>query len=496
MERIKKIGFAYLISLRSHFQRKIFLLRRQLLRNCLCNKKQPFAYTIRFIIAAVLISGFFTINIMNLFCTDELYPVGAEISFSAASVLTGAAVLAASALIIFLILRVEFRYKTLIALIAAFALRILFVMFWKIEPTSDFKITLELSKLLHNTPFFKWGAALDSYGTIYNNQWSAHMPFIIFQSFFAGDNYMTIQIVNAFFSGLTCVFTAGISNEIYGKKAAEATLMLSAVNPVSLFYIPVLTNQHISVCFFTAALWVFYKRPFKNNYLNIIICAVLTAISHLIRPEMYIVIIAAAVMCVCYMNKNKIKKVAALIVYIAVFFSVLFSVDVFLRSNSITHQSLFNGNLKYKITVGMNKETGGAWNAPDAELIYDKEALNSEFSKRIHSPSIKTMYGKIAYQFGTYVYPWSMSENHKLVSQLICRRGSAAFMSAVIVMAVLVLLFSRKKRIFPICLIVIGYMAAFSLIEIQARYNYLIIPLLLILSGGALKDGFSKKSSL
>ncbi len=138
MERIKKIGFAYLISLRSHFQRKIFLLRRQLLRNCLCNKKQPFAYTVRFIIAAVLISGFFTINIMNLFCTDELYPVGAEISFSAASVLTGAAVLAASALIIFLILRVEFRYKTLIALIAAFALRILFVMFWKIEPTSDF----------------------------------------------------------------------------------------------------------------------------------------------------------------------------------------------------------------------------------------------------------------------------------------------------------------------------------------------------------------------
>lgn len=449
-------------------------------------KKQPFAAVFRLFAAAVLVSGFFTINIMNLFCTDGLYPAGAEIAVTPASVLTGAAALLAVVLIIFFLIKAtdKFKYATIAIVALAFILRITFVFLWQIEPQSDFKITLELSQLLHNTPIYKWGAALDSYGTVYNNQWSAHMPFVIYQAIFP--NKLTIQIVNSVFSGLTCIFTAGIAKELFGKKAMNAALLLSAINPLSLFYVTVLTNQHIAACFFVAALWCFYKKPVQNCWLNGALCGLLTAVSQLMRPEMYVVLIAAAVVCIYSILKNgeAVKRLTTLIVYIAVFFAVIFSVNAALENRGVIHQSILNGNLKYKITVGLNKETNGAWSAEDEQLIYDEGALNEEFTERIKSPSLKMLYGKTAYQFGTYVYPWAMSEKYPAISQIVYRRGSSAFMSVMVIFAVLGLLLLKEKEIFPICVILAGYMAVFAIIEIQARYNYLAVWLILILASG------------
>jgi hypothetical protein len=456
--------------------------------------KRPFEGIVRLIIAVVLISGFFTINMMNLFCTDGLYPVGAEIAVTSASVLTGAGVLLITAALVFAAVRYLPNKKgvTTIIVILALALRIAFVIFWRIEPQSDFAITLELAELLHKTPFSAWGSALDSYGTVYNNQWSSHMPFVIYQALCG--NKVTIQIVNSIFSTFTCIFTAGIAKEIFGEKAGKIALLLSAINPLTLFFMPVLTNQHSATCFFAAAIWCFYKKPIKNNWLNSALCAVLTAISQLLRPEMYVVLIAAAVICVYSILKsgNAVKNVTTLIVYIVVFFAVILSVNSILESNGIAHQSILKGNLKYKIAVGLNKETNGAWSAEDERLIYDESALNEEFFERIKSPSVKMMYGKTSYQFGTYVYPWAMSESSPKISQIIYRRGSAAFMSIALIFAVLGLVLFKNKPIFPICVIFVGYMVVFAVIEIQARYNYLVVPLILVLASGMIGEIMKK----
>jgi hypothetical protein len=257
---------------------------------------------------------------------------------------------------------------------------------------------------------------------------------------------------------------------------------------------PVLTNQHSATCFFAAAIWCFYKKPIKNNWLNSALCAVLTAISQLLRPEMYVVLIAAAVICVysIFKSGNAVKKLTTLIVYIVVFFAVILSVNSILESNGIVHQSILKGNLKYKIAVGLNKETNGAWSAEDEQLIYDESALNEEFFERIKSPSMKMMYGKTSYQFGTYVYPWAMSENSPKISQIVYRRGSAAFMSIAVIFAVLGLVLFKNKPIFPICMIFVGYMAVFAVIEIQARYNYLVVPLILVLASGMIGEIMKK----
>lgn len=452
-------------------------------------KSQPFAYVIRIFAAAVLICGFFTINLLNLFAVDNMYPSGTEVSFTPSSVLSGAAAFATTAVGLFFALRFicacKNKYIGAVLFLLALTLRIAFAAFWKIEPQSDFEITFKLSRLLHETPFFEWGEVLDSAGTVYNNQWSAHMPFVIYQSIFP--DYQSIQAANAVFSALTCAFSAGIAKELFGERAGKITFFLSAVNPVSLFFIPVLTNQHAAACFLVAAIWCFYKKPVKK--FSIVLCGALTAVSHLLRPEMYAVLIAAAVMCAYSIFKEgaAVRKLADAAVYIAVFFAILFSVDVVLERNEIIHQSMLEGNLKYKIVVGLNEKTGGTWSAEDEQLIYDADALDEVFAERIKSPSVKLMLGKTVYQFGGYVYPWAMSEN-QVISQLVYRRVGTAFMAVMIIFSVLTLLFKREKRIFPIALILAVYMAVFMIIEIQARYNYFAVWLILILASGVLSD--------
>ena len=63
-------------------------------------------------------------------------------------------------------------------------------------------------------------------------------------------------------------------------------------------------------------------------------------------------------------------------------------------------------------------------------------------------------------------------------------------MIIVTVLASVNLFGNRHSRIkmFPLFIIILGYMAAYSLIEVQARYNYVIIPLLTILGADIGKE--------
>lgn len=60
----------------------------------------------------------------------------------------------------------------------------------------------------------------------------------------------------------------------------------------------------------------------------------------------------------------------------AVCAAIIFSVNNALVSGGLVHRDIYSGNLKYKIVMGLNKESAGTWNEEDSMLIYDEEALD------------------------------------------------------------------------------------------------------------------------
>lgn len=447
------------------------------------------------ICVGILLIGQLTIGIVNIFFSDSVY-VYYSIGIDLISVIHGICMTAAAVLTVAVIKYMsKFNYSYFVFLLAAFILRIIFIFFWKTEPISDFEITFDLSKILCDAPVCDWKTILDNINTPYNNEWSAHMPFIIYQTVILkvfGKSLVSIQLFNAVLSACTCIFAADTAKKLFGSENGRFTMGITAINPVVLFFLPVLTNQHSALFFFTAALWVYIKKPLKNKYINIILCGILTAVSHLLRPEMYIVIIAFAVLCI-YDIVRDIKKIICFLLYAAVFFGCLFACNRLVEGN-ITNQSILSGNLKYKIAVGLNTETLGRWSSEDNLLINDEKTLDETLKTRISPPPVGLMIGKAVFQISEFTYDWSLKVDEKpKISQLIPRRFGSAFMALIILMSCGTLVQYRKKDDLVIfTFILLCFAAVFAVIEIQPRYSYLLISVFPILSSGYTKNVFRK----
>lgn len=444
----------------------------------------PSVKVICFICAAVLISGAATIGAMNLFGTDLLY-VDYSVAFTAQSVVNGIAVLAAAALVfiaVYNVLKLKNAYKYVIGL--ALVLRIISAFFWKIEPESDFKITYELAKMLSDTSVWQWGETLDNYGTIYNDIWSAHMPFIVYQSFLLriSDSVFTLKIANALFSWISCILCGEIVRKLGTDKGCRAAVCACAINPTAIFFVPVLTNQHISQFLFVLAIWIFFCTRL-NICIRVWLSGMCIGLSHLMRPEMQVVIIAvtAFVILCCFKEKTQGKYLCVYAVGIAAFLTVMISANTMLVSSHIVHRNIYSGNLNYKIMVGLNPETNGAWNEADSYLIGDDLRINNLIGERLKNPKLPVMmFGKASYQLGTYVYSWSFGENNYFVSQNVMRRGAAALMMFVCIMSAVKMLRKRRYELIWLYLTLAGYAVAYSLMEVQGRYSYVFIPMLII----------------
>lgn len=375
--------------------------------------------------------------------------------------------------------------------LAAFILRAASLIFWNLPQLSDFKLNYEISELISTVPIGYWGKFAHDMNIQYTGVWSAHMPFIIYQAL-ALKFGANLGLLNAFYGTASCLFTALAAKEIFGKKAFTAAIIIMALNPLEILFTPVLTNQHISSVFFTAAIWVL-SRSRGTGITDSILCALFVGLSQIFRPEMYIAVIGIVLFYIILHISDKDKTAfTKAILFVVVFAAVILIFDCIFRLCGLISGHIFSGNMGYKLCLGLNTESGGGWSEADVALIGNPGLIADTLKERLSGGGIiPLMIQKIIYQFGSYVYPWILDmENNPDFSNIICRRAVSAYMIIVTVLASANLFGDRRSRIkmFPLFIIILGYMAAYSLIEVQARYNYVIIPLLTILGADIGKE--------
>lgn len=392
-----------------------------------------------------------------------------------------------------------------VILTIAASVRVPAVLLWRIPPTSDFLTTFEISKSCAAVPLDRIHTLTDSFG-IYTSQWSVHMPFVLYQAVIMkifGMSALPIQLANCAASVVTVYLCMLISKKLWGVGSGLFSGFLAAVYPTFIFFMPVLSNQHIATMFFILALYMFICRPLKNIYLNFTVCALALALSQLMRPEMYVVIIAAVCIFVFYtfisekLSANTVlRNGSVLILFTAVFFALLFAVNLLLSKSGIINGSIFENNIAYKLLVGLNSSSNGMWNSADALLIYDSHAINDELMRRVCDISRlpPLMLKKVLRQFGNYTYAWSFLADtafHTAVSGRIIAPLSQSVSAVTVTLMVIGTFFGGKRctDLFALYIIIAGFVCAFALIEVQDRYNYFIIPLFTVLAGGILTVG-------
>ena len=384
---------------------------------------------------------------------------------------------------------------------AAFLLRLIFIYVWPITPLSDCKTGYDFSLQLSVNAISTWHEVFAS-DLYYYEVWPMHAPFMVYQALclrLLGPGIRSIQLVNVFFSALTCVFAAmcaeGLTKSI---KAGIAAGLLMAFNPTTLFMASFMVNQQVSTCFFVLFLYFIIKRPCKAGPVNYALSGLALAVGQLMRPEMYIVVIAVVCMFVYELIMNsgvtaaKIKGGAVrLLCFLGVFFAVMASANALFMGLRWVKEPITQSKLSYKLMIGLNQETEGRFKDSDYPLAANDLAVEEILDERLSGPleTAELMLKKICFQFSSYNYWWLQADEggslRQFVTAHIFEPLTQGYMFIVMVLAIIasVGVFRRGDRRFALLYIIyIGYVCAFALMEVQQRYAYITVPVLTVLA--------------
>lgn len=383
----------------------------------------------------------------------------------------------------------------------AFAARLVFIKIWPITPLSDCKDAYEFSKCLSNAAVGKWHELFAS-NKYYYDVWPMHVPYVIYQTLcirIFGDSLTAIQAVNMFFSSLTCVFTAICAEGISGsKRVGTIAGLLMAFNTTTLFMASFLVNQHISTCFFVASMCFIIKRPFKSDMTNYIFAGIILAFGHLMRPEMYIVVIAVLCMLIYEIikglsqnNKLELRVIAKGICFVAAFFLIIRLADSVLLGLRWVDCSITKSNLEYKLMIGLNRETEGRFRDADYLLASNDLAVKEILKERISGPldTVKLMIKKLFFQFSSYNYWWLRADKggnlRSFVTDKIFAPVTQGYMFLIMALAFvsgIKMIKNTDRHIALLYIIYIGFLCAFALMEVQQRYAYITVPVVTVLA--------------
>lgn len=411
------------------------------------------------------------------------------------------------------------RHTGICLFMIALLLRCAMLMWYPIAPASDFKLQLDLAMEFSYADPFDWPQMMAESNNMFYQNWCVHAPFLLLEMVvlkLCGHNPAGLQLVFSICSAASCVVTCQIAQQLFGRRAGIAAGLLMAIQPTVLFFMPVLSNQHAATLFFLLAVYMAAARPIGNSNasrlspwqstaINILLTGFFSGLSQLLRPEMavfHLVLLAYWLIYLPIAAKAAHSRiwpviwqgVLHLLVYLCAFYILVGSVNIILQKTQFINGSILEGNLKYKIMVGLNPEAGGLWNVPDSE-VSDPEEMEQLIRERLSNPlqTASLMVKKLGIQFGTYNYSWAIGSQRGWLTDKFFPSITQSFMLVILTLAALsALLILRKSsppQVLPF-IVLCGFFAAFAIIEIQDRYNYLLIPIFIILAVQPLAEGY------
>lgn len=375
----------------------------------------------------------------------------------------------------------------------ALTLRLLFLLLWPIAPTDDFALSYQLAAKIAAGNAQTIHAAVYDSNNLYATTWSVHMPFVLTEAGLlrlSGGGILTLQLCFSVCSAVTCLLTERITGALVGTRTGWCAGMMMALNPTVLYFTSVLSNQHAALMFCLLAVWFFLARPLRHHWGNALAAGAALTVSNLLRPEMLVVLIAF----VCYSGycalcqetlrqkgKMLLHRTGELAIIAALFFGSTSAVSALLLHTNLIRKPMTQPHTAYKLAVGLNTDSTGKWNAADAEIEHDEAALWQQVQQRLSHPRTLSWLAaeKTKYQFGVYDYCWSGRED-ATPKQCAMRSGLCqSWMFVVLLLftfGTVSMAFMKRAPLLPLLVIVLGYFLVFALIEVQDRYNYLLLP--------------------
>lgn len=335
----------------------------------------------------------------------------------------------------------------------------------------------------------------DAFKTAYYDFAVFNIPFSLYLAFFIKylGGLLAIKVMNVIWSVGIIFFIYKITKQIFGIPTAIIALFIASFFPPLAIYTTLLTNQTISIFFIMIGLYFLICRK------NLLLCSLFIGLGHIFRPIGTVFILATIGYIILQFishkdlfTKEHIKHlIVSMIKIIVPYQMMILIVSALFLLFQITPNTLYhNPAPSYKLLVGVNAERTGQWNKDDADLlkqssttnfeILAKQRINERTEDKIQLAHLLEEKFKIMWGKPDEVFFWTTydSSGKKTITNY--------FWLTILFFCLCFTVFQKRELLTPIKLYIfislLGFITAYTFIEIQTRYRYEIYPLFIIIS--------------
>mgnify|MGYP000994994873 CR=1 FL=1 len=406
----------------------------------------------------------------------------------------------------------------LVIILVSFLLRLFFIIIVNTPISSDFLLIYDAAKkvIVGDTSWQEQS---------FFSTWSYQIPFVYYEALLLKlfRTELILKIFNIAFMVSTNVLIYLIAKEYTNSRIAFISAFLYSIYPAPILLTSVLTNQHISLFFFITGIYFYLIRP---TWLRMILAGTFFALGNLMRPE-GILVIGSVILHHLIMIQYNIKwknlkqHLCKLLLLLLIYGLIMQTSTVLFKITGAAPHGIANNCPEWKFIVGLDTDSMGTYNEKNASIILISDLqTRKEQAKDIIVKSLKSskniplffiekfkiMWGRVE------ATTWSLShiQNDKIIFQLgdITYRHIIDlvlyFDKGIVIIQLMALIFScismwkeqgRNNMFFFIILIILNYFT-YTLIEIQPRYRYFIMPSFFILSAIPIEVFIKKLNSL
>ncbi|MCQ6278666.1 glycosyltransferase family 39 protein [Bacillus sp. EB600] len=387
------------------------------------------------------------------------------------------------------------RYLILLIILGV-GIRITWVLLIKTMPASDFSIMYESAKQAANGDY-------SFISNDYFSSWVYQLGFTYYEALVIklfGDHIIVLKLLNVFFSMGTAIIIYQITKNVFNEFSARTAALLYTFYIPSIIYCSVLTNQHLSTFLFFLGMYFLVVKGLsaRNNW---ILIGLAIGLGNIMRPAGSFFLLAICMYTLFYQifplrKKKSINFTTRLIGVLAVYFLVQQLVSTGLIYSGLSDKPLSNQNPYWKFAVGLNYYSNGTWNLDDQNYVgkfkLGKERNEAELSlikERLQDKKkISTLFVNKFIAFWSdpdASISWALDKIDKPdLKQFLFKYERIIYISSCLFAIGSITLIRKRNEFSPILYILLsGYVAVHLMVEIQTRYRFDILPVLIIFAG-------------
>ena len=385
-------------------------------------------------------------------------------------------------LLYYLIRKINIKHYSIFLFIIALLIRLISIIYLKVEVTDDFKMMLEASKSLVK-------GDLSFTNLWYFKTFSYQLGHVLYQALLLKiiNKVFFLKIINSLVTSLSIVFIYKITKKLFKEETARVISFAYLFYLYPIYLNSVLTNQLIPALIYLLVIYLIINK--ENNIKLYIIIGLLLSIANFLRTESIVFILGIIIYNLITITKKNYKNILKYTSMLVITYLVVNTIISSLVYISPIKTKLVNNSPYWKFYCGLSDKHNGLYNEEDQTVFFNSNNQKELLIDRIKEENIKIpilILKKEVILWTQTNYDLRIKNN---INDLVLK-WNQGYLNIIIILFVISLFPNKNlknKKLLLLKIIIALYIGVYAFIEISPRYACILHILLFLLIPNAIE---------